>query len=89
MRANPLGAMLSKELRLRMRNWRSLLTVTLYLASLAAVGLGTMRYLRAEGKNIGLEAASIGPQVFGALAEFQVILLVFVVPSRGSIFVEM
>ncbi len=76
-----LGAMLAKELRLRMRTWRSVLTITLYLASLVAIGLGTMIYLRNQGKNTGLEAASIGPQVFGALAEFQVLLLLFVTPA--------
>ncbi len=81
MRLGALGAMLAKELRVRMRSWRSLLTITLYLTALAVIGVGTVRYLRDQGRNTGLEAASIGPQVFGALAEFQIILLVFVAPA--------
>ncbi len=76
-----MGAVLSKELLSRMRNWRSLLTITLYLATLAVIGVGTMRYLRDEGKNTGLEAASIGPQVFGALASFELVMLVFITPA--------
>ena len=81
MRLGALGAIVAKELRMRMRNWRSLLTITVYLAALSVIGLGTMSYLRDQGRNTGLEAASIGPQVFGALAEFQIILLVFVTPA--------
>ncbi len=76
-----LRAMLFKEFRLRMRSWRSLLVITLYLGSLAAVGLGTIRSIRESGGNNGLNAAGIGPQIFGALAEFQLILIAFVAPA--------
>lgn len=74
-------AMLAKEFKLRMRTWRSLLVIVLYLGSLAAVGMGTIRSIRESGGNSGLNAAAIGPQIFGALAEFQLILLAFVTPA--------
>ncbi|NWJ94601.1 MAG: ABC transporter permease subunit [Chloroflexi bacterium] len=74
-------AMLSKEFRLRMRGWRSLLIITLYLGLLGAIGLGTIRTIRDNGGNSGLNAAAIGPQIFGALAEIQLIMLAFITPA--------
>src|SRR5690348_10305973 len=76
-----LMTMRSKEFRLRMRSWRSLLIITVYLAALAAAGLGTIRSIGESGVNSGLNAAAIGPQIFGALAEFQLILIAFVTPA--------
>jgi ABC-type transport system involved in multi-copper enzyme maturation permease subunit len=74
-------AMLAKEFRGRMRSWRSVLIITVYLTSLGIIGLGTVINIRDNGQNTGLNAASMGPLIFGALAEFQLVLIAFVAPA--------
>lgn len=74
-------AMLAKEFRSRMRSWRSLAIITIYLGTLTAIGLGTIMYIRDTGQNTGLQAAATGPLIFGAVAEFQIVLIAFVAPA--------
>ncbi len=73
--------MMAKEFRGRMRSWHSLVIIMVYLTALVAIGFGTIINLRDSGRNTGLEAAAIGPLIFGALAEFQLILIAFVAPA--------
>lgn len=71
-------AVMSKDLRLRMRGWRWAGVVTLYMMILAAVALAFLlqKYNPAAG-----QPSSAGIRLFQSLALFQLFLLVFVTPA--------
>jgi len=78
LRINPL---LNKELRIRMRTWRTFALVSLYL-----LGLGGFSLLYFAGSFFGVEAgyttlASVGQGMFSFLSVLQLVLVVFLVPA--------
>ncbi|MBI4499045.1 MAG: ABC transporter permease subunit [Chloroflexi bacterium] len=77
-----LTAVLAKELRSRMWGWRSAATITVYLGLLGLLGLGfvwQMQQMSVYGG--GYQVATLGLQVFGLLAVFQLLLVIFIVPG--------
>ncbi len=73
-----LNAVLERELRSRMRSWRSPLTLTIYAGVLAAIGFAFF-YLNA--RNRYMVGYRMGMEMYILLAVVQFILLAFVTPA--------
>jgi ABC-2 type transport system permease protein len=76
-------AVLSKELRTRMRGRRAALTITVYLLLIAGIG-AVMLYMQQRQFQYGFNASSasnMGSQMFAILSIFQLFLVIFMVPG--------
>ena len=76
-------AVLTKELRTRMRGRRTAVVVTVYLLLLSSLG-GLTLYIQLEQFRSGFNpgaAPAVGFQLFSALSLFQLFLVIFIVPG--------
>ena len=76
-------AVLTKELRTRMRGRRAAVVITVYLLLLSSVA-GMMLYSQQRELQSGLSlgsAPAMGHQLFVVLSQFQLLLVVFIVPG--------
>ena len=76
-------AVLTKELRTRMRGRRAAVVITVYLLLLSSVA-GLMLYGQQRELQSGLSlsaAPTVGLQLFVTLSQFQLFLVVFIVPG--------
>ena len=74
---------LAKELRDRVRTWRSPLLITIYLMALAGIG-GFYYYLQTRYSYGGTQALRLGLEIFGILAIAQLILIAFLTPGMTA-----
>lgn len=72
--------MLTKELRSRMRGWRSPLTIAAYLVVLGGVGCAYFLLQSYQARYGGL-GPQIGLQMFMILSTFQLLLVAFITPA--------
>lgn len=72
--------MLTKELRSRMRGWRSPVTVVIYLLVLGGVGCAYFLLQSYQARYGGL-GPQIGLQMFTVLSTFQLLLVAFITPA--------
>lgn len=72
--------MLTKELRSRMRGWRSPLTIAAYLLVLGGVGCAYYLLQSYQARYSGL-GPQIGLQLFAVLSVFQLLLVAFITPA--------
>lgn len=72
--------MLAKELRSRMRGWRSPLTIAAYLFVLGGVGCAYYLLQSYQARYSGL-GPQIGLQLFAVLSTFQLLLVAFITPA--------
>ncbi|MGE5560160.1 MAG: ABC transporter permease [Chloroflexota bacterium] len=72
--------MLSKELRSRMRGWRSPLTISAYLLVLGGVGCAYFLLQSYQARYGGL-GPQVGLQLFVVLSLFQMLLVAFITPA--------
>ncbi|MGI5912110.1 MAG: ABC transporter permease [Syntrophomonadaceae bacterium] len=75
-----MNPVLDKELRSRMRTWKSPLLISLYMGALALITLGyywTQQH-RAYYSGFGPE---VGPQIYVTLTIFQLMLVAFITPA--------
>jgi ABC-type transport system involved in multi-copper enzyme maturation permease subunit len=86
--AGGIGAVTTKELRGRMRGWRAFMSLTLYVALLAAFTV--LIYFAARRGGIGssggspFASAGVGQTIFEVLMVVQTILVVFLAPAFTS-----
>ena len=76
-------AVLTRELRTRMRGRRAVAVITVYLLLLSSIG-GLMLYIQLEQLRSGFYpgmASTVGYQIFAALSLFQLLLVIFIVPG--------
>jgi ABC-2 type transport system permease protein len=76
-------AVLTKELRTRMRGRRAAIIITVYLALLTGIG-ALMLFIQRQQIQSSYSvssAAAIGSQIFAVLSLFQLFLVVFIVPG--------
>lgn len=81
MRINPL---LTNELRLRTRNWRTYMMITLYLLILGGLGLLTFTTSLWQIRFGYIDLADVGRNVFIFLSILQFIMIYFIVPGFTS-----
>ena len=74
---------LAKELRDRVRTWRSPLLISAYLLVLAGVG-GFAYYLETRYNFGGTQALRLGLMIFGVLAVAQLVLIAFLTPAMTA-----
>lgn len=67
-----------KELRTRMRSWRSLVLVTAYMGVLAIIAVGFL--IQQTGPRTS-QTSQVGVQLFQVLAAFQLFLILFITPA--------
>jgi ABC-type transport system involved in multi-copper enzyme maturation permease subunit len=75
------NAVVGKELRTRMRGWRSTLILTVYMAILGLIAIGFL--LQQSGPSTS-QSSQVGIQLFQALAVFQLFLIIFVTPASTA-----
>lgn len=80
MMVNPV---LAKELRDRVRTWRSPLLITLYILVLGGIG-GFYYYLQTRYSFGGTQALRLGLTIFGILAVMQLVLIAFLTPGMTA-----
>lgn len=78
-----LNPVLAKELRDRVRSWRSPLLITIYLMTLAGIG-GFAYYLQTRYSFGGTQALRLGMTVFGILVIVQIILIALLTPGMTA-----
>lgn len=74
---------LAKELRDRVRTWRSPFLITLYILVLAGIG-GFAYYLQTRYSFGGTQALRLGLTIFGILVVVQLILIAFLTPGMTA-----
>ena len=74
---------LAKELRDRVRTWRSPLLITIYLLVLAGIG-GFYFYMETRYNYGGTRALRLGLTIFGLLSVAQLILIAFLTPGMTA-----
>jgi ABC-2 type transport system permease protein len=74
---------LAKELRDRVRTWRSPFLITIYLLALAGIG-GLFYYFETSYSYGGTQALRLGLMIFGLLAVVQLILIAFLAPGMTA-----
>ena len=74
---------LAKELRDRVRTWRSPLLITIYVLALAQIG-GFVYYLQTRYSYGGTQALRLGVELFGILAIAQLALIAFLAPGMTA-----
>jgi ABC-type transport system involved in multi-copper enzyme maturation permease subunit len=87
MQANPV---IVKELRGRMRGWRALVVIVIYLLVLSVITWLTYIAVGGLTANAGPESSQIGKFIFGVLVIFQTIMVSLLTPAftAGSISAE-
>jgi ABC-type transport system involved in multi-copper enzyme maturation permease subunit len=75
------NAVVGKELRTRMRGWRSIAIISAYMAVLGAIAIGFL--VQQAGPTAG-QSSSVGIQLFQALAGFQLFLILFITPASTA-----
>jgi len=80
MKSLVLNPILAKEFCSRMRNWKSPLMISLYLALLGLITLAYYWMQQKRGFYSGF-GPDVGPQIFIILSVFQLLLLSFVTPA--------
>ena len=75
------NALAGKELRTRMRGWRSTIILTVYMAILAAIAIG---FLVKQAGPATDQSSQVGLQLFQALAFFQLLLILFITPASTA-----
>jgi len=75
---------LVKELRTRMRGWRTPAVLTAYLCALAAVCYMVLQNRLTSSAFNNLQATQIGIDLFNALAVLQMVLVIFVTPATTA-----
>ncbi|GAB6155429.1 ABC transporter permease [Desulfosporosinus burensis] len=78
-----LNPVLAKELRDRVRTWRSPLLISLYLMTLAGIG-GFAYYLQTRYSYGGTQALRLGMTIFAILVIVQLILIAFLTPGMTA-----
>ena len=78
-----INPVLTKELRDRVRTWRSPLLISLYLMALAGIG-GFFYYLQTRYSFGGTQALRLGLTIFGILAVAQLVLIAFLTPGMTA-----
>jgi len=71
----------AKELRTRMRGWRSIAVISTYMVVLGVIAIGFL--MQQAGPTSG-QASQVGVQLFQALAAFQLLLILFVAPASTA-----
>ncbi|OLN31180.1 ABC transporter permease [Desulfosporosinus metallidurans] len=74
---------LAKELRDRVRTWRSPLLITIYILVLGGIG-GLDYYLQTRYSFGGTQALRLGLMIFGILAVVQLVLIAFLTPGMTA-----
>ena len=80
-RALVANAVVGKELRTRMRSWRTAVILTFYMATLGAISVAFL--VRQSGLAIN-QSSEVGLQLFVLLSVFQLCLIVFVTPASTA-----
>lgn len=75
------NAMVGKELRSRMRGWRSTIIITIYMAVLGVIAIAFLVQQTGPTTNA---SSMIGVQLFQALSIFQLFLILFVTPATTA-----
>jgi ABC-2 type transport system permease protein len=75
------NAVIGKELRTRMRGWRSVAVLTAYMAVLGAIAIAFL--FQQAGPTTG-QSSQVGVQLFQVLAGFQLFLILFVTPASTA-----
>lgn len=75
------NSLAGKELRTRMRGWRSTAVLTAYMAILAAIAIGFL--IKQAGPTTD-QSSQIGLQLFQALSFFQLLLILFITPAATA-----
>lgn len=75
------NAVVGKELRTRMRGWRSIVIVTGYMSVLGVIAVGFL--VQQAGPAAG-QSSQVGTQLFQVLAVFQLLLILFVTPASTA-----
>jgi ABC-2 type transport system permease protein len=75
------NAVVGKELRSRMRGWRSTIIITIYMAVLGVIAIA---YLVQQTGPTTSASSMIGVQLFQALSIFQLFLILFVTPATTA-----
>ena len=75
------NAVIGKELRTRMRGWRSVAVLTTYMAVLGAIAIAFL--FQQAGPTTG-QSSQVGVQLFQVLAGFQLFLILFVTPASTA-----
>lgn len=75
------NAVVGKELRSRMRGWRSTIIITIYMAVLGAIAVAFL--LQQAGATTN-QSSMVGIQLFQALSIFQLFLILFITPATTA-----
>ncbi len=78
-----INPVLNKELRDRVRTWRSPLLITIYILVLAGIG-GFVFYTQTRYNYGGTQALRLGLTIFGFLSAAQLILIAFLTPGMTA-----
>lgn len=77
-----IAVIMGKELRSRMRGWRAIIVLTLYLAMLGGLGVAVLRLMATQLQyGGGSQLATFGYAMFVVLAGFQLLLVIFIAPA--------
>lgn len=75
------NAVVGKELRSRMRGWRSTIIITVYMAILGVIAAAFLVQQTGPTAN---QSSQVGIQLFQALSIFQLFLIIFVTPASTA-----
>src|SRR5258706_3703025 len=75
------AALLTKELRLRLRRERSVWVIIVYLVVMGLLGFGYLAQASAFNSNQNYLLSQIGAQLYNLLAVVQLFLIVFIAPA--------
>jgi ABC-2 type transport system permease protein len=75
------NSVIGKELRTRMRGWRSSAVLTLYMAVLGVIAIA---FLIQQAGPTSNQSSQVGVQLFEVLALFQLFLILFVTPASTA-----
>jgi ABC-2 type transport system permease protein len=75
------NSVVGKELRLRMRGWRSIMVLTLYMAILGIIAIAFL--MQQAGPNAG-QSSQVGLRLFQTMAVFQLFLILFITPVSAA-----
>src|SRR5579872_1615541 len=75
------NAVLSKELRTRMRGWGAVVLITLYMLVFGLIAGGYL--IEQAGQTVG-QASGVGVRLFVALSSLQLLLILLITPSSTA-----
>jgi ABC-type transport system involved in multi-copper enzyme maturation permease subunit len=75
------NAVVGKELRTRMRGWRSTAVLTLYMAILGVIAIA---FLVQQAGSVNGQSSQVGLRLFQTMAIFQLFLILFVTPASTA-----